>query len=119
MSRELDSADVEAIAQRVVEMLGERAVPSQLVSAAELSRRLGLSRSTVYEKADQLGAIRIGTGPRARLRFDPDLVAKSLGVGRAAVEASGSTRRRTVRRRRATRRPQKPGLLPIRGEAPR
>ena len=119
MSRQLDAADVEAIAQRVVEMIGDRGAPSRLVSAAELSRRLGLSRSTVYEKAEELGAIRIGTGPRARLRFDPDLVATSLGAGRAAVEPSGNPRPRAVRRRRATRRPPKPGLLPIRGEAPR
>jgi biotin operon repressor len=120
MSRQLDPVDVEAIARRVVEMLGERGAPSQLVSAAELSRRLGLSRSTVYEKAEELGVIRIGNGPRARLRFDPDLVARSLGAGRAAVEASGTPPpRAVVRRRRATRRPLKPGLLPIRGEAPR
>lgn len=119
MSRQLDPADVEAIAQRVVEMLGDRGAPSQLVSAAELSRRLGLSRSTVYEKAEEFGAIRIGHGPRARLRFDPGLVAKSLGAGRPAVQESASPQPRAVRRRRATRRPPKPGLLPIRGEAPR
>ena len=119
MSGQLDPADVEAIAQRVVEILGDRGAPPQLVTAAELSRRLGLSRSTVYEKAEEFGAIRIGDGPRARLRFDPDLVATNLGAGRAEVAASGNPRPRAVRRRRATRRPPKPGLLPIRGEAPR
>ena len=112
MSRQLDPADVEAIAQRVVEMLGDRGAPSQLVSAAELSRRLGLSRSTVYEKAEELGVIRIGNGPRARLRFDPDLVARSLGAGRAAVQASANPRPGAARRRRATRRPPKARVAP-------
>ncbi len=71
MSRQLDAADVEAIAQRVVEMLGDRGAPSRLVSAAELSRRLGLSRSTVYEKAEELGAIRIGTDRGGAAAFRP------------------------------------------------
>lgn len=43
---------------------------SRMVDAAGLADALGLSRAYVYEHADQLGAIRTGTGPRARLRFD-------------------------------------------------
>ena len=82
MSGRLDPADVEAIAERVFEMLSEHRAPSPLVSAAELSRRLGLSRSTVYEKAEELGVIRIGSGPRARLRFDADVVTRRFGADR-------------------------------------
>jgi hypothetical protein len=37
---------------------------------AELAARLGVRRSFVYEHADELGAYRLGSGPRARLRFD-------------------------------------------------
>lgn len=118
MSRELDPADVEAIAERVVEMLDERPTPSRFVSAAELSRRLGLSRSTVYEKAEEFGAIRIGSGPRARLRFDVRAIEERLAPARPAppVEASRGPRARPRRRRRAS---KGAGLLPIRGEAPR
>ncbi len=79
---QLDPADIEAIAARVVEMLGDVEPRSRFVSAAELSRRLGVARSTVYERADELGAIRIGNGPRARLRFDPKLVEERLGCQR-------------------------------------
>lgn len=119
MSRQLDRADVEAIAERVVELLDGRPVASQLVSAAELSRRLGLSRSTVYEKADELGAIRIGRGPRARLRFDADLVAERLGGSGPVVDASPRPPPAAVGRRRARSRSPRSGLLPIRGQAPR
>jgi hypothetical protein len=117
VSRQLDQADVEAIAERVAELLGEQVAPSELVSAAELSRRLGLSRSTVYEKAEELGAIRIGTGPRARLRFDPGLVAEKLGLGGRAEDASPNPRPIPLRRRRVPRRPPRSDLLPIRGRA--
>jgi len=39
---------------------------SPLVDAATLAEHLGLSRDTVYRRADELGVIRIG----GRLRFD-------------------------------------------------
>lgn len=119
MPRQLDPADVEAIAVRVVEMLDDRPSPARLVSAAELSRRLGLSRSTIYEMADEFGAIRIGGGPRARLRFDTELVAKRLGLDSPASPPSSEARSVRRHRRRAPRRPARAGLLPIRGDAPR
>jgi hypothetical protein len=66
---------VDAIARRVVELLGEKAAPprSELVDAAELAGRLGVERAWVYTHAIQLGAIRLGTGRRPRLRFDPQV----------------------------------------------
>jgi hypothetical protein len=62
------------IAQRILSLAA--ATPSRpparpLVDAAELARVLGASRSFVYAHANRLGAIRLGDGPRARLRFDP------------------------------------------------
>lgn len=115
----LDPGDVEAIAVRVVEMLGDRPPPSRLVSAAELSRRLGISRSTVYAKAGEFGAVRIGSGPRARLRFDAELVAKRLGLDAPPAALSTAARPARVRRRRMPTRSARPGLLPIRGDGPR
>src|ERR1035441_9781222 len=42
-----------------------------LVEPEELARTLGVSRSTIYEHADELGAVEVGGGSRPRLRFDP------------------------------------------------
>jgi hypothetical protein len=63
--------DVDAIAHRVVELLAEGQQPNPaLVDAITLARILGVSSAYVYEHADELGAIRLGTGPKPRLRFD-------------------------------------------------
>ncbi len=50
----------------------------RLLSAAEVADRFGLSRDYVYEHSERLGAIRLGTGSRARLRFRPELVERAL-----------------------------------------
>jgi hypothetical protein len=61
--------------------------PAELISAAELARRLGIARSTVYANARRFGAIRLGDGPRAPLRFDYAAVLASLPrVGQQPVE---------------------------------
>lgn len=79
MTLMLDQATVEAIARRVVELMCQEGLaPSELVDAAEIARRFGVSRDYVYEHADKLGAIRLSDGPRARLRFDPERVADAL-----------------------------------------
>lgn len=41
-----------------------------LVDAQAVADALGVSRSTVYDHAADLGGLRLGDGPRARLRFD-------------------------------------------------
>lgn len=77
----LHPADVESVAHRVVELLLEdsRLVsPARLLSAAEVAARLGVTRDLVYARADELGALRLGDGPRARLRFDPAKVTEAL-----------------------------------------
>jgi hypothetical protein len=61
---------VEATARRVVELLRLAPVGVGLVDAAVVAERLGVSRGWVYRHADALGAVRLGTGPRARMRFD-------------------------------------------------
>ena len=58
-----------------------------MIDAAELARRLGIARSTVYANARRYGAIRLGDGPRAPLRFDFGAVLASLPrVGHQPVE---------------------------------
>ena len=73
----------DALADRVADRLAEQVADttrvasgrSSLVSAGELAALLGVIRDTVYEHADELGAVRIGDvgeGKRPRLRFDVD-----------------------------------------------
>jgi hypothetical protein len=71
----LDHEDIEAIAERaahrVVQLLdhpGPRA--HQLLDPKELARELSVSVDYVYAHAVDLGAMRLGDGPKARLRFD-------------------------------------------------
>lgn len=67
---------VDAIAERVAELLRDDGGSSEhrLVSAAEVARELNVGRQWVYEHAEELGARRLGDGPRARLRFDLETV---------------------------------------------
>lgn len=59
-----------------------------LVDASTVAARLGVARSYVYEHADELGAIRLGSGPRARLRFDLDDVRRRLNSCSVGSESS-------------------------------
>ena len=78
----LDPDSIEALARRLAELLGgaeARQPRRELISAEEVSRWWGVSRRWVYDNAKRLGARRLGSGPRPRLRFDPDEVAEQLG----------------------------------------
>jgi hypothetical protein len=75
----LDAETVEAIARRSVELLEQRGLQRrELVDAAELARRFGIERSWVYSHAIELGAVKLGSGPKPRLRFDPQIAARVL-----------------------------------------
>lgn len=74
---------VDSLAERVAELL--RPAPSLspgLLTAAQLAQALNVSRAWVYENAGRLGALKLGDGPRARLRFD-------LETARAGTRTSG------------------------------
>ncbi len=93
----------------------------QLVDAAEVARRLGVERSWVYAHADEIGGIRLGNGPRARLRFDPDTVAERLHVGSVGSEPQHPESRSGNREARPRHRHStgtSSDLLPIRGRPP-
>jgi hypothetical protein len=49
-----------------------------LVDAAEIARLHGKARTWVYEHSGELGAVRLGSGPRPRLAFSPTRVAELL-----------------------------------------
>lgn len=113
----LDPPTVEAIARRVVEILEQRGLQSrELVDAAELARRFGIERSWVYSHAIELGAVKLGSGPKPRLRFDPQIAARVLR--RAGEQTTADPPARSGKR---ADRPSAGGgsevrLLPIRGE---
>ena len=47
-----------------------RASRQGMLTVSQLAQHLHLHPAWVYEHADELGAIRIGSGPKARIRFD-------------------------------------------------
>jgi DNA modification methylase len=98
----LDQESIEAIARRVAMLLSAPAqpeiAPARLLSATEVAKALGVERSWVYEHAIELGAIRIGDGPRPRLRFDLSTVRQRLaGVSGAPAAPSAPDTGRSMR----------------------
>jgi hypothetical protein len=114
--QELDAL-AEAVATRVVERLRDEAAPPSepgLVDAATLARAVGVSTSHVYSRSSELGARRLGNGPKARLRFDLERAVEahaSCAAGSAAPATPQAAKRRP---RRAA---SSGALLPIRGRA--
>lgn len=94
----LDAASIEAIAERTAELLREQPAAGELIDAAEVARRFNVSREYVYEHQVELGAVRLGDGPKARLRFDLERVAEALSAPTAA-EAERPRPRHSRRRR--------------------
>ena len=104
----LDDDQLERLADLIAERLRD-APPTRgpLVDARELARLLRVSRSSVYQHARDLGAIRIG-GERGRLRFDPAIAMRAEQPGLADAPthrpSDPSISRRRVSRWRAPRR---------------
>jgi predicted DNA-binding transcriptional regulator AlpA len=89
----------DAIVARVMEAFrAERIIPQApsamtWLDANEVARRLGVSRDWVYEHADELGASRIGSGSRPRLRFPPRVLESRTGrTGPPKAGAEPATR---------------------------
>lgn len=133
VARTLADALVPEIAAEIVEqvrrMLATQAggaVP-QAVDAATLAEHLGVTRGFVYEHADELGGVRLGDGPRARLRFDLDRALeawnarstseRSQPTRTPAAPGSASAPRRARTGRRAAGLPEPGSVLAIRGRA--
>ena len=126
MNERLHPDDVERIAQRVVELLNgpPAPVPSRLLTAAEVAERYGVTRGWVYSNAEMLGAQRLGSGSKARMRFNALEVEQALASrthSRRSQQpqgpmAAGDVPRRRTRAHAASARsvPDVP-LLPVRG----
>ncbi len=82
----LSTESIEALTVSIAKAIGGARSPEQsdppprLLTAAEVARWWGVDRSWVYNHAAELGARRLGSGRRPRLRFDPDEVAERLGA---------------------------------------
>lgn len=91
--RTLSVGDVEAIAEatarKVIELVSAQPATFKLLDARQLAAELGVSTDYVYAHTVELGGMRLGSGPRSRIRFD-------LDRARQAIEAP---RRRRVRKR--------------------
>jgi hypothetical protein len=78
-------------------------LPTTLVDAETVARYLDVERDWVYQHAVELGARRLGTGPKARLRFSlPELDERlrTCSLGRRSREGA-EPESKPIRRRRA------------------
>lgn len=120
METTFDGAYVEAIARRVAELIhtDDRAdISGRLVDAATLADELGVERSWVYDHAHELHSIRLGNGPRARLRFNPEAVHAALDrkpLGSPQTAASGRQPTGAIRARRPRPKSQAGRVLAVR-----
>lgn len=119
-----DQADlVEAIARRVVEILDERQPTSGLVDARTLAGMFGMSVSAVHEHADELGAVRLGTGVRRLVRFDVERARAAWNARPTSKRSHAAEPPVDAAQLGAPRRCRRPaarsagGLLPVKGEA--
>ena len=72
-----DRSAFEVLAREAARLLS-RPEPGPLLTARDVAERFNVDRNWVYAHAVELGVIRIGTGPRPRLRFDAAVVAQRL-----------------------------------------
>jgi len=77
---------------------------SRLVDAATVADKLGVSRAFIYDHAQELGVIRLGSGEKARLRFDLERVLAAVGAAQTndARPPRPTTCARTKRRTETT-----------------
>lgn len=69
--------DIEAIAQRVAELIDDR-FPAPLMTVTQTARMIAMSEDWVREHTAELGGFRMGDGPRGELRFDRDMVWQAI-----------------------------------------
>jgi hypothetical protein len=96
---ELAPQTIEQIADRVVQRLqrqqqhrqqAQTGEPVGMVTVAEFAAYYKLSPAWVYEHADELGATRIGSGPKARIRLDFQTAKAALARLQARRGAKGN-----------------------------
>jgi hypothetical protein len=118
---------VDVIAERVAELVHMEPARGRMVDAATVAAELGVERPWVYQHAAELGARRLGDGPRARLRFDLETVRRAAvalssdAKGRSSARGAQSAVASVPQRRRLPKHRPKPGsvlMVRPRREAP-
>jgi hypothetical protein len=105
-TQEAAEATAEEIARRVAELVDDRIrEPFQLVDTKTVAHMLDVSEEWVREHAAELGAVRVGDGPKGALRFDAARV-------RAALERRRLDPPKERQRRRPGQRRRSLGLVP-------
>lgn len=117
--RPLDGGELATDSSHLADLIAERLVAhsrerSRWVGADVVADHLGVDVPYVYEHAAELGARRLGTGPRARLRFRLDLVDEALRPTARPSENQVFSAAAPSRRRQASRSSCHVPLLPIR-----
>lgn len=111
MLSDRDAELVEAVAVRVVEMLGTPAATSKLVDAATLAAQLGVSREYVYRHQRELGGKKISGSEKAPIRFAQNAALHAF----QAIEEPKPVAPKPVRSRRGDLEGVK--LLPVKGRS--
>jgi hypothetical protein len=109
----LSDQQLERLADLIADRLATRN-DGELIDAGQLATRIGRTREIVYEHAQQLGAVRLGDGPRPRLAFRWPQVLDRLD-DRPSPSSPTPPAARTPRSRPAKRTTTE--LLPVKGRA--
>lgn len=93
--------DIEALLATFTQRSRPTATPS--VTVEQLAAQLGVARSTVYAHWREWGGYKLGTGPKAPIRFNPDELPAARGdashpPGRESRPSHKTSRRRRTRR---------------------
>ena len=98
----LDVEEIEALAEHLAALVASARPSVGLIDARDLAEELGVARDWVYANAERLGGVRLGDGPRARLRFDAERAREALVVGNEGEQPrrNGAAPRRRGRPRR-------------------
>lgn len=103
----IDPVSIEALAEAVTRHLAAASGPptARLLQTRELAAALGRTPGWVRSHASELGAIRLGEGPKPRLLFELEVARERLASCSAPRESSGSqTGMQKPSSRRGTRR---------------
>jgi hypothetical protein len=98
----LDAVEIESLAEHLAALVASARPSVGLIDARDLAEELGVARDWVYANAERLGGVRLGDGPRARLRFDAERAREALVVGNEGEQPrrNGAAPRRRGRPRR-------------------
>ena len=81
----LEHDQFQQLARLIAAQLAEPRSPATLRTADQLAKELGVSGRYVYEHQVELGAVRVGSGSMASLRFDLRATPEGMGVIRGPI----------------------------------